>query len=157
MDIDESEIAKVFATASLGSPESAIGFVLWRVFHKYQREVDRTLEPLDLTHLQFTTLTLVAWMSKSGQEVTQATISRFGDMHPMQISLMLKALEKKLLIERSTSQRDIRAKRATVTRAGLSALRVALPLVVSVQRQMFGEGGAPGGRLLKMLSDIGQT
>jgi len=33
-------------------------------------------------------------------------------------------------------------------------LRAALPVVVAVQRHLFGEAGLPGGTLLKMLSDI---
>lgn len=156
MNIDPSEISEVFATASLGAPENAIGFVLWRVFHKYQREVDRVLKPLDLTHLQFTALTLVAWLNKNGAKATQGTMSRFGDMHKMQISLMLKALEKKLLIKRSTSPEDVRAKLTTITRDGLSVLHAALPLVVAVQRKIFGEEGIVGGALLKMLLEIDQ-
>ena len=157
MSIKQSDIHALFANASLGSPENAVGFVLWRVFHRYQREVDRALEPLGLTLLQFTTLTLVAWFGKTGEEVTQAKLSQFGDMHPMQLSLMLKALEKKMLIERSTSREDVRAKHATITSAGLAVLGTALPIVVDVQRQVFGEEGVPGGKLLSMLSEIDQN
>ena len=157
MGPDQADISNVFDTVSLGSPQNAIGFVLWRVFHRYQREVDRALEPLGMTLLQFTTLTLVAWFGKSGKEATQADLARFGDMHPMQLSLMLKALEKKMLIARSISSADVRAKRAVLTGAGLIALREALPVVVMEQQRIFGEMGAPGGILLSLLATIDQA
>jgi MarR family transcriptional regulator, organic hydroperoxide resistance regulator len=38
-----------------------------------------------------------------------------------------------------------------VTAAGLSVLRRALPVMIAVQRDVFGDDGAPGGRLLSAL------
>jgi hypothetical protein len=52
-----------------------VGFVLWRVVHRYVREVDRALIDYDLTHLQFTTLAMMAWLEREGDAVTQAEIS----------------------------------------------------------------------------------
>ena len=147
-------IAALFETASLGAPENAIGFVLWRAFHRYQRDIDRALVPLGLTHLQFTTLTLAAWLSRTGEEVTQSALARLGDIHPMQVSLMLKALEQKAMIVRPRSQSDIRAKSIEVTTAGLAVLRRALPVAIAVQQQVFGAQGRPGGSLLTALLAI---
>lgn len=151
MSSDVRAIKDLFADASLGAPENAVGFVLWRLVHRYQREVDRALAPLDLTHLQFMTLTMAAWLAQAGEPVPQATLSRFGDIHPMQLSNMLKALEDKGFITRMPSPSDVRAKRVDVTAAGIDALRDTLPLVIDVQRRLFGEEGAPGGRLLTAL------
>ena len=143
-----STIRKLFETASLGAPENSVGFVLWRVVHRYQREVDRTLAVLDLTHLQFLTLILAAWLSRSGDAVTQSELARSGDIQPMQVSHMLKTLEAKGMVARSRSTSDVRAKRVEVTAAGLSVLRRALPVVIDVQRRLFGEEGSVGGSLL---------
>jgi DNA-binding MarR family transcriptional regulator len=151
--MDTAKIAELFSTVSLGAPENAVGFVLWRVFHRYQRAVDRSLAVLDLTNLQFTTLTLVAWLSKSGDTPTQAEIARFGDIHPMQVSLMLKALEQKGMIARAAVEANARAKSVSITAMGLDALQRALPLAIEVQRQMFGEEGRVGGAVLAMLLD----
>jgi DNA-binding MarR family transcriptional regulator len=145
------DIADLFETASLGAPENAVGFVLWRLVHRYVREIDRVMAPLDLTHLQFTTLALAAWLGRSGEAIPQSELSRAGDIHPMQISLMLKALEAKRLIARPRSQGDTRAKTVEVTQAGLTALRRALPIAIGVQREMFGEEGTLGGELLEAL------
>ena len=144
-------ITHLFETASLGAPENAVGFVLWRVMHRYQREMDRALAVLDLTNLQFMTLALAAWLGRLGEAVTQTELARFGDIQPMQVSLMLKTLESKGLIVRSRSKSDVRAKRIEVTASGLTMLRRALPVGIDVQRRLFGEEGKVGGSLLTAL------
>ena len=144
-------ITKLFESASLGAPEHAVGFVMWRVVHRYQRAVDRALAPLDLTHLQFTTLILAAWMGRSGGAASQAELARFGDIQPMQVSHMLRALEAKGLVARPRNAADERGKRVEVTAAGLAALAKALPVAIGVQRRVFGDAGRVGGPLLKAL------
>jgi DNA-binding MarR family transcriptional regulator len=144
-------ISDMFETVSLGSPDKAVGFVLWRVVHRYIREVDRVLGPVDLTHLQFTTLAMAAWLERTGELVTQSEVARFAEIHPMQVSHMLKMLQSKSLISRERSASDERAKHIAITAAGLTALRRALPLVIEVQRQLFGDEGKDGGTLLASL------
>jgi DNA-binding MarR family transcriptional regulator len=144
-------IQKLFDEVSLGAPENAVGFLLWRVSHRYVREMDRALEPLGLTHLQFETLIQAAWLSRSGDLVTQSDLARFGEIHPMQTSQMLKTLEAKGLIARVSSESDRRAKHVQVTAPGLGALRRSLPRVLDVQVRFFGEEGRVGGTLLAAL------
>jgi DNA-binding MarR family transcriptional regulator len=109
------------------------------------------MAPVGLTHLQFTTIALAAWLGRSGEEIQQSELSRAGDIHPMQISLMLKALEAKRLIARPRNQGDTRAKTVEVTQAGVAALRRTLPIAIRVQEEMFGEEGDVGGELLEVL------
>jgi DNA-binding MarR family transcriptional regulator len=144
-------LTEVFETVSFGAPEKAVGFVLWRVVHRYMREVDRALGPLELTHLQFMTLAMVAWLGKTGEPVTQSEVATSGDIHPMQVSLMLKALEKKELILRSRNQADVRAKHLELTSDGVTMLRQSLPIVVRVQQRLFGNLADVEGDLLKTL------
>jgi MarR family transcriptional regulator, organic hydroperoxide resistance regulator len=148
---DADAIADLFATASLGGPEKAVGFVMWRVLHRYIREADRALTEFNLTHLQFQTLAMAAWLGRSGDLVTQADLARAGDVAPMQVSHMLKALERKGWVHRVRSTADIRAKNVEITADGLAVLRRALPAMIAVQRDMFGDDGAPGGSLLNAL------
>jgi MarR family transcriptional regulator, organic hydroperoxide resistance regulator len=148
---DAKAIAHLFATVSLGAPEKAVGFVLWRVLHRYVREVDRALSGLDLTHLQFQTLALAAWLCRAGESATQSDIARTGDIQKMQVSHMLRTLEDKGLITRPRSSSDVRANHVEVTAAGLARLRQALPKVIDVQRRRFGDDGMPGGSLLNTL------
>lgn len=149
--VDRITIAETFARASLGSPRNAIGFVMWRVMHRYERELERALTQLDLTHLQFTILALVAWTEKEGGAASQAELARFGDVHVMQLSNVLKALEHKGMIDRSQRPGSGRAKTVAITREGLETLGAAFPLAVAVQQRMFGDAGRPKGPLLTAL------
>jgi DNA-binding MarR family transcriptional regulator len=154
MTTDPRSLADLFANETLGSPDNAVGFVLWRVVHRYVRDIDRVLAPLELTHLQFTVLAMTAWMARSGDPVTQISLARFGDIHPMQVSQVLKALEAKGFVARPRSTTDIRAKRIEIIESGVAALRQAMPLAIAVQTRLFGEAGAPGGSLLKALARL---
>lgn len=154
MTINPSILAEFYAEESLGAPENAVGFVLWRVLHRFQREVDRALAPFALTHLQFTTLAMAGWLCRTGETVTQAELSRRTEIHAMQISLMLKALEAKGMVQRPRSISDTRAKTIEIDVAGMAALRAAMPIVIAIQQRMFGEAGAPHGLLLGELHEI---
>ncbi|HEX5658149.1 MAG TPA: MarR family transcriptional regulator [Polyangiales bacterium] len=147
-------LAELFETVSLGAPENAVAFVMWRIVHRYQREIDRALEPLGLTHLQFTTLAMAAWLSRGGDAVTQAKLAQAAEISPMQVSHMVKALEQKEMLERTRGSHDSRVNQLAVTRRGVAALRKAMPVVLDRQRELFGPEGAPGGSLLRALREI---
>ena len=154
MDKGRHDIAELFETVSLGAPQHAVGFVLWRVMHRYQREIDQALRPLGLTHLQFIALALAAWSERDGEPATQSQLAAMGEIHPMQVSHVVKALDAKGLVTRTPSPGNALAKRVAITPAGLDALRAALPLGIEIQARLFGEEGRPGGRLLAMLVDV---
>jgi DNA-binding MarR family transcriptional regulator len=144
----------MFESASLGSPENAIGFVFWRITARYQREMDRALEPLGLTNLQFVSLALSAWFARTGEAASQAQLARFGGIHPMQLSQMLKALEQKGFVSRQRSRTDTRVKEVLVTRSGVNVLREAMPLAIEVQERLFGDAGKPRGHLHEQLLQV---
>ena len=144
----------MFEEVSLGAPENAVGFVMWRISARYQREVDRTLTLINLTSLQFITLALVAWFGEEDGHVTQIDLARSAGIHPMQVSQTLKALETKKMVSRRKSKSDTRAKRVEVTSKGLESLQEAFPKVIDVQNRLFGKAGLPGGTLLKELLRI---
>ncbi|WGF87817.1 MarR family winged helix-turn-helix transcriptional regulator [Marinivivus vitaminiproducens] len=154
MTVAPAELEHFFQTTTLRAPDNAVGFVLWRVAHRYQREAERELAPLNLTHLQFTTLAMTAWLCRSGELPTQAELARDAAIHPMQISLMLKVLEKKGFVGRSRSTVDTRSKQVTITPDGMDALRQAMPVVIALQQRLFGDDGAPGGALLDRLRAV---
>jgi len=156
MKADACAIREMIRTASLGSPQNAVGFVMWRLTHRYQREVDQALRTEDLTHLQFVTLMLVAWLSRDGGSATQREVARFGDIHPMQVSNVLKALEQKEMIIRTREVGSGPAKAVVLTDQGLQRLRQALPLVIEVQYRLFGDDGRPGGSFLAALLRLEQ-
>ena len=144
----------MFEELSLGAPENAVGFVMWRIMARYQRQVDRALAINNLTNLQFVTLALVAWFGRENEVLTQIELAGLAGIHPMQISQTLKAIEAKRMVSRRTSQADSRAKRVAITKQGLSTLRDALPKVIAVQSRVFGDSGRPGGALLTQLLKV---
>jgi len=147
-------IRRMFEDVSLGAPENAVGFVMWRIVGRYQREMDRALAAIDLTHLQFMLLAIVAWFGRSGLAVTQIDLARSGGIQPMQVSQTIRVLETKKLLSRMRSSTDTRAKRVEVTSAGLKSLRNAMPIAIEVQRKLFGESGRPGGALLRTMRHV---
>ena len=157
MGDDAHNLRRLFETVSLRAPENAVGFVLWRIVQRYQREMDRSLQSLDLTNLQFVTLALAAWLSQAGEPVNQTAIARFGGIHPMQLSQMLKILETKGFICRKRSDHDTRAKEITMTSGGLKVLRRAFPRAIEIQHRLFGEAGHPGGKLLATLQKLDRS
>lgn len=151
MALQKESLRRMFQEVSLGAPENAIGFVLWRITSRYQREMDRALAALDLSNLQFVTLALVGWFERSGTVATQIEISRFGGIHPMQLSQMLKTLEAKQFVIRKRDVSDSRAKQVLLTRRGFETLKKAFPRAVEVQSRLFGATGAKGSALLTSL------
>jgi DNA-binding MarR family transcriptional regulator len=152
MSIDPADLASMFDAVSLGSPRNAIGFVLWRVVHRYERELEHALRPLDLTHLQFTLLALAAWTQKQGEIPNQTELARAGDIHVMQVSNVLKALEHKMLIIRFVATGN--AKSVALTVEGVERLRAAFPIAIDVQHRLFGKAGMPGGSLMTSLINV---
>lgn len=147
VQIDPAEIDRLFAAVSPGGPENAVGFVMWRVVRRYLRGVDRALAPLGVTHLQFQALALTAWLSRTESCITQARLSEFSDIQPMQVSLLLKALERAGLVTRSKGTADPRVKVIELTERGWQAVREGLPVVIAEQERFFGDGAGPGAEL----------
>ena len=152
--IDPKALDAFFADAALRSPEDAVGFLLWRVAHRYQREIDRACAAVNLTHLQFVILVMSAWLGRSEETLNQTSLAAFSGIHPMQISAVLKTLEAKKLIARRRGKSDIRSKEIGVTAQGLSLLGEALPLAAAAQDRFFGPDKDAGEDLHRSLRQI---
>lgn len=86
-------------------------------------------------------------MSREGQPVTQSELARFGDIHPMQVSNVIKVLEVKAMIARTPAPRNALAKNVAITATVLAVLRAALPLMIA-------DDGAADGSMLDELIRI---
>jgi DNA-binding MarR family transcriptional regulator len=98
--VKKDVIRQVFDEVSLGAPENAVGFVMWRIVMRYQRKADRALEICNLINLQFITLAQIAWFGREDRPATQIELARRSGIHPMQVSQTLKVLELKKLVSR---------------------------------------------------------
>ena len=139
-----ASLIDLFAASGVRQPEDTVGFLLWRVAHRHQREVDRVLAPLDLTHLQFVVLVQVAWLGRDGDDVSQVALAVYSKIHPMQLCNVLKTLEAKALVVRQRCPGNARAKRVVLTDAAVALLGDALPRVTALQTTFFGDDAAFG-------------
>lgn len=144
----------LFAASQVKAPEDAIGFLLWRVGHRHRREVDRVLAALGLTDLQFVVLIQTAWLGRDGATVTQAGLARYGQVHPMQLSNILKTLEAKQLIGRERCPLHPRSKRLTLSDAAVDLLAVARPRTQAPELRLFGDDVGFGGDLHARLRQV---
>jgi MarR family transcriptional regulator, organic hydroperoxide resistance regulator len=77
-----------------------------------------------------------AWLTKDGHDATQIMISSMTRLDPNTISQILRVLEKKKLIQRTTSA-DPRAKNVALTDQGSRVLSHALPAVEQADAAYF--------------------
>lgn len=148
------DLNDVFAASGVQTPEDSIGFLLWRVAHRHQREVDRVLAPFGLTHLQFVLIVQTAWLGRDGAVVTQAGLADFGKVSPMQLSNVLKTLAAKGLVVRDIHPGNARAKLVVLTDAAAALLARALPAVTTLQATFFGANAAFGADLHARLRQV---
>jgi DNA-binding MarR family transcriptional regulator len=121
-------------------PEDSIGYLLWQVTHAWQRQLEQALAALDLTHLQFVLLAGIGWLTRNGDLVTQVELAEFCQIDVMQISQVVRKLEAKQLIQRTTHPTDTRAKVLRLNPIGETKLQAALPLVERLDADFFSIG-----------------
>ena len=123
-----------------GAKESS-GFLLWQVTAIWQRQVAAALRPHALTQVQFALLASLLWLSGLQEWVTQANLARHAKLDEMMTSQVLRALQRRGLVERHPHPQDLRAKRLELTPAGLAKAHAALPDVGLVDSQFFASLG----------------
>jgi DNA-binding MarR family transcriptional regulator len=157
-------LAALFAAGEVHQPKDSLGFLMWQVTHAWQRQVGEQLEPCALTHLQFVVLISTAWHMHLGEPPSQAVLARWTQIHPMQISQVVKLLLAKKLLVREKMPNDGRAHRLALSQEGVERLSIAMPVVQQAHHLFF---DAPGGteqalktllqRLFESLGPTGPT
>jgi len=118
-------------------PAVSPGFLLWRATLRWQRSVAAALRPHDLTHVQFVALASAWWLEEHPEPPTQRQLADHAAIDPMMTSQVLRTLETKKLIGRTSDPSDTRAKRVHLTRAGHARIAAALPAVERVDQAFF--------------------
>ncbi|MFB7257180.1 MarR family winged helix-turn-helix transcriptional regulator [Streptomyces nojiriensis] len=120
----------------LGPGESP-GFLLWHATLRWQRDIATALAPLDLTHVQFVLLACTWWLNTQGEHPNQLAVARQAGTDVKMTSQVLRALERKGLVEREVDPADTRAKRLRVTDAGAELAPRAIAVVEQADAQFF--------------------
>lgn len=144
-------------TSGLGtryeSDDASPGFMLWRVTNQWQAVMRRTLVPFDLTHVQFVLLAALTFRADP-HGTTQVDLAQSVRADPMMVSQVLRALEMKGLVERRADPADGRARRVTVTAAGIEKAQAANGAVEAADADFFGRGSTDSRPLLDHLADL---
>jgi DNA-binding MarR family transcriptional regulator len=123
----------------LGGRDAAVaeGFSRWRAAMRWQRELDKVLAPLELTHTQY----LVLWATAGAQRATrdglvQRAIADAAGLDQATTSQIVRKLERRGLLDRGPISGDRRAWRVIVSTSGTQLLRRATPLVRTAARRV---------------------
>jgi DNA-binding MarR family transcriptional regulator len=132
---------------------ASFGFKSVHVAQRWQRRLEKALEPVGLTHLQFILLATIDWLERSGEVPSQARLANFTLFDRVMISKVLTLLAQKGLIVRDAHPTVAKAKRVDLTNAGRQALSRARPLWAETEERYFGQIGAERMTVLGELLD----
>ncbi len=136
------------------SANESPGFSLWQVSSMWQRRINEGLRPFDLTHAQFVLLASLTWLASGEKPLTQAALASHAKMDTMMVSNVLRTLEEKGLIARTSHPTDTRAKAITETSKGHALASQAVHVVENIDREFFSQLEGNAGefnRYLQML------
>lgn len=125
------------AGSVFGSPDTSPGFMFWKTFLNWQRELNTRLAPFNLTQPQFSVLALTGWLTRFGDEITQQQIADFAAMDRMHVSLLVRRLLEQGEIERKRNQSDQRVWCISLTDHGRDLLARTLPVVEAFDAEFF--------------------
>ncbi|WP_433247619.1 MarR family winged helix-turn-helix transcriptional regulator [Streptosporangium sp. CA-135522] len=114
-----------------------MGFLLWHVTLRWQRDIAAVLAPLDLTHVQFVLLATTWWLNSRGEDPNQLSLARQAGTDVKMTSQVLRKLEDKALVRREVDPADTRAKRLRVTDRGAELAQRAIVAVEAADAAFF--------------------
>jgi DNA-binding MarR family transcriptional regulator len=122
------------------------GFLVWRLSMKWRVAVDRALAPLGLTHAQYSLLGSLRDLGAQDRAPSQRELADHTGLEPLYVSKLARALESAGLVVRAVDVHDVRARRLSLTAAGLDvtdrAVAVVRPLVDQLLTPLGGLDGA---------------
>lgn len=119
------------------NPKDDLGFLLWQVAMTWQRQLNRALGKIELTHTQFAILSALRSLLKESNTVTQKSIAERSNTDTMMVSKVLRKLEKKGFIEREEHKTDTRAKCVFMTTKGLKTFQHAFKIASEANQAFF--------------------
>ncbi|WP_321421271.1 MarR family transcriptional regulator [uncultured Methanobacterium sp.] len=121
----------------LETPEESAGFLFWQVTNLWHRKMNMALKELDLTHVQFSLLSGIAWLERFDEDINQVKLAKHAKTNIMMTSKVIRTLEKKDLILREECESDTRAKCLSLTDEGRQRIEKALTIVEGIHEEFF--------------------
>lgn len=113
------------------------GYLLWLMSNKWQAQQRLALKPFDLTHVQFVLLACLVY-APDKKRLTQAQLAERAQTDPMMTSQVLRRLEAKGLVQRTSNTQDKRAVDLEATAQGTELIDRAIVAVEAVDEDFFG-------------------
>src|SRR6056297_1091822 len=120
-------------------PEENIGYLLWQATMIWQKQMNRALDEINLTHTQFVLMAALGWLLKNSDSVTQSEIADHSNTDRMMVSKILRTLQKNGLIKRKEHETETRAKCVFLTDKGIDTLQKAIEIKTLANNQFFGK------------------
>ncbi|HMK46225.1 MAG TPA: MarR family winged helix-turn-helix transcriptional regulator [Methanocella sp.] len=161
INIDEECLSKIAREVDWNSVSPAIGklavgpsYQLLKVVHRLEKTLRKELMSFDLTNTQFSMLTSLMVLTKSGKIVTQMDLAKYLNADKMMVSEVLRTLEKKGHIIREQHPVDRRAKSLVVTEKGLTTIDVALKRALILEEGFYSVLGDEKDDLIRLLKKL---
>lgn len=122
------------------------GFLVWRLSMKWRVAVDRAVAPLGLTHAQYSLLSSLLGMERSGLRPSQRQLADHTGLEALYVSKLARTLEAAGLIERDRDPVDTRAVHLSLTDHGREVTRRAITVVQQLLDRLLEPLGGLDGR-----------
>ncbi len=113
------------------------GYYMMQAVQKWDREIDAILDGLGTTRTQLVLLTALVKLLEDGKPVTQKQVADFVRRDQNTVSAVMRTLEKKGHITRSSTEDDMRAKYIVLTDKGLSLVEQATEKILLMNQRLF--------------------
>jgi DNA-binding MarR family transcriptional regulator len=113
------------------------GYFMMQAVQKWDREIDVILDGLGTTRTQLVLLTALVKLSREGKPVTQKDVADFVRRDQNTVSAVMRTLEKKGHITRSSTEDDQRAKYIALTDSGLRLVEQATGKILAMNQRLF--------------------
>ncbi len=110
----------------VSAPEEDLGYLIWQLTMQWQRQSNKVLAAVGLTHKQYVIMGALAWLARSHDEVTQKDIATLIKVDGILVSKVLRKLQDQEFIMRREHPVDTRAKCVFLTEKGAKKLQQAI-------------------------------
>lgn len=129
------------------------GYLLWLMSNRWQARQRSALKPFDLTHVQFVLLACLVY-APGDESLTQIQLAERAETDPMMTSQVIRKLEAKGHVRRTSHAQDRRAVRLEATAKGIERVGRALDAVEEVDRAFFGVLGADARKFTALMRKL---
>ena len=127
--------------AMFGRLNETPGYFMMMAVQKWDREIDGIFDDLGTTRTQMVLLTALVKLSTRETPITQKDLADFVRRDQNTVSAVLRTLEKKGHVTRSSPEDDQRAKYIAITDQGLILVEQATGKILAMNQRLFPDAG----------------